>query len=171
MKRNLGDVSFKPAQAMQQTNLNLGSISSRPQQVTHNSGSMSSHCRRAKKGVGVWKLDREFGKDGAGKLSCGCGVAITQQGDIAITNYLGDPSIKFYNANGYFKSKFSFPGNPWNVEVGPDGRMFVTNWTKQVSVYDVEGNLKPQFPAKSPDNVSSDAQDKQLWSLAIDNCS
>ena len=47
--------------------------------------------------------------------------------------------------------------------------MFVTNWTKHVSVYDVEGNLKQQFPAKSLDNVSSDAQNTQLWSLAIDN--
>ena len=100
---------------------------------------MSSHCRRAKKGVGVWKLDREFGKDGAGKLSWGRGVAITQQGDIAITDYFGNPSIKFYN-------------------------------TKHVNVYDVEGNLmKQQFPTKSPNNVSSDAQDTQLYGLAIDN--
>ena len=40
---------------------------------------------------------------------------------------------------------------------------------KHVSVYDIEGNIKYQFPAKSPDNVSSDTQDTQLWSLAIDS--
>ena len=154
MKRNLGDVSFKPAQASQQGNQNLGSISSR--------------FRRVKEGGDVWKLERAFGKDGTGKVSCGRGVAITQQGDMAIAD-CSDPSIKFYKTNGDFKSKFTVSGYPWNVAVGPDGRMFVTNRTKRVSVYDAEGNLKQQFPAKSPDNVSSDAQNTELWGLAIDN--
>ena len=156
MKRNLEDVSFKPAKASQQGNQNLGSISSR--------------FRRVKEGVRVWKLEREFGKDDAGKLERGRGVAMTQQGDLAITDYCNsDPSIKFFNRNGDFKSKFAVPSMPWDVAVSPDDRMFVTNMTKHVSAYDVEGNLKQQFPAKSPDNVSSDAQDTKLWSLAIDD--
>ena len=154
MKRNLGDVSFKPAQTSQQDNQNLGSISSR--------------FRRVKEEGDVWKLERAFGKDGAGKVSLGRGVAITQQGDMAIAD-CSDPSIKFYKTNGDFKSKFTVSGYPWNVAVGPDGRMFVTNLTKHVSVYDVEGNLKQEFPSKSPDNVLSDVQNTQLRGLAIDN--
>ena len=149
MKRNLGDVRFKPVQASQQGNQNLGSISSR--------------CRRVKEGGDVWKLERAFGW-----VSLGRGVAITQQGDMAIAD-CSDPSIKFYKTNGDFKSKFTVSGYPWNVAVGPDGRMFVTNQTKHVSVYDVDGNLKQEFSAKSPDNVSSDAQKTELWGLAIDN--
>ena len=108
-------MNFKPAQASLHANQNLGSISSR--------------CRSVKEGAGVWKLEREFGKDGAGTLSGARGVAITQEGDLTITDYI-DPSIKFYNTNGDFKSKITVPGSPWDVAVSPDGRLFVTNWTK-----------------------------------------
>ena len=154
MKRNLGDVSFKPEQDSHQGNQNLGSISYR--------------CRRVKEGAGVWKLKNGFGKDSDGKLSYGRGVAITQQGDIAVADQ-NDPSIKFYKANGDFKSKIKVPNYPWDVAVSPDGKIFVTNRTKHVSVYEVEGYLKQRFPAKSAENVSSDAQETQLYGLAIDN--
>ena len=152
-KKNLGDMSFKPSQTSQQATQNLGFISTR--------------CRRIE-GNSVWKLEKAFTNSGAGKLSGAWGVAITQHDDIAVADQ-GDSSVKFYRTKGDFKSKFKVPGNPWNIAVSTNGRMFITNKTNHVSVYDVEGNLKQQFPAKSPDNVSSDAQNTQLYGLSFDN--
>ena len=155
-KKHLEDMSFKPAQASHQAYQYLGYISSR--------------CRRVKEGV--WRLQREFGKDGAGKLGCGRDVSMTQQGDIAIADHsMMDPSIQIYNTNGDFKFKIQLQDSdrPWNVAVSPDESAFVAGIMKHISVYDFEGILKRQFPARSPDNISSDSQNTRLWSLAIDN--
>ena len=156
VKKHLEDMSFKPAQlqASHQSSLYLGYISSRYRCVKE----------------GVWKLKTVFGKDGAEKIGSGQGVAITKQGDIAVIDTgWNNPSVKIYNANGDFKSKIEVPRYPWDIVVGPNGSMFVTNFGKHVIVYDVEGNLKQQFPAKSPENVSSDAQNTRIYCVAIDN--
>ncbi|XP_072019603.1 E3 ubiquitin-protein ligase TRIM56-like [Amphiura filiformis] len=143
-------VHFKPAHIGQETTHKLGSVL----------------VKQRKEGVGVWKLDRSFGNGGAGKLIGGRGVAITQEEDIAVADYY-DAAVKIYKKDGQFKS--SIFGRPWDVVVSSDGKLFVTNQTEYVSVYDGKGNLKHQFPTKSPDNVSSDAQRTQHWGLAIDN--
>ncbi|XP_072018762.1 uncharacterized protein [Amphiura filiformis] len=124
--------------------------------------------KQHKEEVGVWTLDRSFGNDGAGKLKCGRGVAITQEGDIAVADR-GDSAVKIYKKDGQFKSSIKIPGSPWNVVVSSDDKLFVTNQTKTVSVYDGKGNLKHQFPTTTPDNISSDDQRTKHMGLAIDN--
>ena len=156
-KKHLEDMSFKPAQASHQAYQYLGYISSR--------------CRRVKKSV--WKLKRAFGKDDAGKLCAGRGIGITKQGNIAVIDTgpgpsWDDPSVKIYNANGDLQYKIEIPSFSWDIAVSPNGSVFVAN-LKHINVYDVEGNLKQQFSAKSPENVSSDVQNTRLSCLAIDN--
>ncbi|XP_072018869.1 E3 ubiquitin-protein ligase TRIM56-like [Amphiura filiformis] len=145
-------VYFKPAHIGQETTQKLGSVV----------------VKQRKEGIGVWKLDRSFGNGGAGKLIGGRGVAITQEEDIVVAD-CKDAAVKIYKKDGQFKSSIKVPGSPWNVVASSDGKLFVTNLTSSFSVYDGKGNLKHQFPTKSPDNVSSDAQGTQHWGLAIDN--
>ncbi|XP_072047252.1 E3 ubiquitin-protein ligase TRIM56-like [Amphiura filiformis] len=144
-------VCFKSAHIGQETTQKLGSVV----------------VKQRNEGVGVWQLDRSFGHDEPGKLTCGRGVAISQEGDFAVADMI-DSAVKIYNMEGRFKSSIKVPGdNLWNVV--SDGKLFVTNQTASVSVYDVEGNLEHQFPTKSPDSVSSDNQNTNHMGLAIDN--
>ncbi|XP_072019229.1 E3 ubiquitin-protein ligase TRIM45-like isoform X2 [Amphiura filiformis] len=145
-------VHFKPAHIGQKTAQKLGSVL----------------VKQRKEGVGFWKLDRSFGDVGAEKLKYGRGVAITQEGDIAVAD-MADSAVKIYKKDGQFKSSITVPDNPWNVVVSSDGKLIVTNLSASVSIYDGKGNQKHQFPTKSPDNVSSDTRDTTHWGLAIDN--
>ena len=154
-KTCLASVSFTLAQDSQLACHNLGAISAR------------RHVLQ-KDGVGVWKLERAFGNDGAGKLTNGRGVAIVNHGIVAIADY-SDGSFKLYNQNGDLKSSFTVGGTPWNAVAGIDDRLYATQCTNHVYVYDMEGNLKQQFTTKSPDNILFDAQNTDHRGLAIDN--
>ena len=154
-KKHLVNVSFKPAQDSLLACQNLGAISAR------------RHVLQ-KDGAGVWKLERTFGNDGAGKLINGRVVTIVNRGIVAVAGYRGR-SINLYNQNGGLKSSFTVTGNPWNAVAGRDDALYVTNNTSHVCVYDMEGNLMQQLTTKSPDNILSDAQYTQHWGLAIDN--
>ena len=154
-KKHLVNVSFKPAQDSLLACQNLGAISAR------------RHVLQ-KDGVGVWKLERAFGNDGAGKLTNGRGVAIVNRGIVAVADY-SDGSFNLYNQNGGLKSSFAVSGHPWNAVTGRDDTLYVTQCTDHVRVYDMEGKLKQQFTTKSPDNILSDAQNTEHRGLAVDN--
>ena len=147
-----GAIDFKPAQIGKEHIPKLGSVV----------------IRKAKQGVGVWKLARSFGDDGTGKLISGRGVAVTHGGNLAVADSR-DMTIKIYSKRGEFKTSINVPGTPWDVVVSTNNQLFVTNQTATVRIYDVKGNLKHRFPTKSASNVSSDAQATNHWGLAIDN--
>ena len=111
-----------------------------------------------------------FGNEDPGKLSGGRGVAVTERGDVVVADCSGDDSsIKTYDTkHGYFKSRNLVSDRPCNVAVRPDGRIFVTNMNSQVSVYDIEENLKQQFSTYTPDNMYAWCYAK-VTGLAFDN--
>ncbi|XP_072016231.1 E3 ubiquitin-protein ligase TRIM71-like [Amphiura filiformis] len=121
------------------------------------------------------RLQQEMGKDGEGKLTCGIGVSIASNGDIAIADQ-STKKVKVYLSDGQYKLSLDTnqglqqgkTSQPWDVAVSPN-QFYVTDLTGMVKIYSLEGQYLKQFPVKSPDGTSSDIDGSQLLGLAIDN--
>ncbi|XP_072021559.1 E3 ubiquitin-protein ligase TRIM71-like [Amphiura filiformis] len=124
---------------------------------------------------GTWKLSKQFG---SGQLSRGRDIAITSGGDFIVTDSDKGSVLHFLSQSGTLKRKLDISqglksvqaSRPWNIVVSTDGRIFTTQWTSDVNVYDANGTFKYQFVTRSPSNVSCTAQNaERLMGLAIDN--
>ena len=96
------------------------------------------------------------------KLSTAIDVAVTPQGDFAVTNH-ASANVKIYNATGVFKSSFIVNtgvdagrgSNPWCIQVGPNNLFYVTdNSSPYIKVFCLQGTYQRHFFTVSPDNVS-----------------
>ncbi|XP_072050640.1 uncharacterized protein [Amphiura filiformis] len=125
--------------------------------------------------IETWKLIKQV--NSSGKLSCSRHAAFMSGGDFLITDFSQPSILQVFNQSGHFKRKLDIGHGlktgqisyPWNVVVSPDGRIFTTQETSFVNVYDPNGNFKYHFPTRSPSNVLSKTRDAQLMGLAIDN--
>ena len=158
VQRHLGKIDFNPQQVGQPVMPSLGSLSF------------------GKKPEGVWKLVKEFGNDGKGKLTQGRGIAVAPNGNIVVANNKEPKRVVVYSETGQFRYNVNTNLNlktdetawPWDVAVSSDGRIFVNQQTSQVHVYGHIGESLYQFPTISPDNISSDGQATCHMGIAID---
>ena len=157
-QRHFGNFDFKPQQVGQPMMPSLGTLS----------------LGAAMKGE--WVLENEFGEDGKGKLTGGRGISVAPNGNIVVANISSPRRVTVFSETGHVKYnidktqdlKAGVTSYPWNVAVSSDGRIFVTQQTSQVHVYDDRGICIQQFPTISLDNRSSDTQETMHMGITID---
>ena len=123
-------------------------------------------------------LERKIGEDdGPGKLTFPVGVAINPNGDIIATNFTSG-HVHLYNATGDHKMSLDInqdskasgkKSHPCDVIASSNGNSYyVTDFTRFVHCYDVNGLYKGKWVTISPQGKALDSENTELRSLAID---